>query len=97
MERKIKIIVSERETKDGRKFNVYKAVTKNGRLMDAKFRKDVSKVPEETSYVHVLEGNMNIDRKREYPVLWISEVEEITTIKEEHDEQDKKVINEYFD
>ena len=35
----IPVIVRELQTKDGKKFNAYKAVQNNGKLIDLKFRR----------------------------------------------------------
>lgn len=80
MERRIKIKVATRKTKDGREFTVYKAVTKNGALMDAKFRKEVKNIPTEDSWVTIPDGGMNISRKDEYPKLWISAVTKVEPV-----------------
>ena len=78
MERRIKIKVATR--KDGREFTVYKAVTKNGALMGAKFRKEVKNIPTEDSWVTIPDGGMNISRKDEYPKLWISAVTKVEPV-----------------
>ena len=95
-EKKIKIIVTEKKTKDGKKFNTYKTVSKNGRLIDAKFRKEVKELPEQTCYAHILVDNMNIDKTREFPVLWISKVEAYSTISDGATEGNRNAINEFF-
>lgn len=92
--KKFKVIVSEKETKEGRKFNVYKAVTNEGRLIDCKFRKEVKNLPEKTCYVHVYNTEMNIDKSREYPTLWVKAIEEIEEIGNKAD--DTTAVDEIF-
>lgn len=95
--KKIKIIVAEKQTKDGnKKFNTYKTVTKNGRLIDVKFRKEVKNLPEGTCFAEILVDNMNIDKTRQYPVLWVSAVEGYTSISEDHTEKNRKDIEDFF-
>lgn len=92
--RKIKILVSEKETKEGRKFNVYKAVTKDGRLMDCKFRKEVKNLPEKTCYIYVLPTEINIDKSREYPTIWVKSIEKIEDLGTP--DSDTKAVDELF-
>lgn len=95
--RKYKIYVEERTTSDGRKFMVYKTVTKNGRMIDAKFRKTVTQLPKEKSFVTVPEGASNISTATEYPVLWISEVTKIEPITGNGTVETEAKLAEYFD
>ena len=95
--KRIKIIVQEKKTSDGKKFNTYKAVTKNGRLIDCKFRKDVKELPTETCFANISVDSMNIDKNKEYPVMWVSAVEGYESISEVASESNKKVIDEMFD
>lgn len=94
--KKIKITVTERKTNDGKSFNSYKATTKNGNLIDVKFRKDVKNLPVKTCYAIIGVDNMNIDRKKEYPVMWVSAVEGYEDIAEAQAENNRKVIEDYF-
>lgn len=75
--REIKVRVQERKTKEGRAFKVYKAVTKNGRLIDCKFRRDCNMIPEADCKIIVNDGACNMQRNTEFPVLWVSEIVEI--------------------
>lgn len=95
-EKKIKIIVTEKTTKDGKKFNTYKTVSKNGRLTDLKFRKEVKDLPTETCYAHILPDNMNIDKTREFPVVWVNKVEAYSNISDAASESNRKAIDEFF-
>lgn len=75
----IPVIVRELETKDGKKFNVYKAVQNNGKLIDLKFRREVKNLPDRNCIIKVLPENLNIDKTRQYPALWCKKIEEIIT------------------
>ena len=93
--KKIKIKVEQRES-NGKKFNVYKTTTKNGRLMDVKFRKEVKELPTETCYAIIDIDNMNVDKNRDFPVLWVKAVESYETLTENSTEANRKAINEIF-
>lgn len=99
--KKIKIRVQEKETKDAngkvKKFNTYKTTTKNGRLMDVKFRKEVTNLPTESCYAIIGIDDMNVDKNREFPVLWVSAVQGYETLADNQVEQNRAVINEMFD
>ena len=95
--KRIKIKVQERKTSNGKSFNTYKAVTKNGRLIDAKFRKEVKELPTEDCYAIIGVDNMNVDKNKEYPVLWISAVEGYESLGEVASENNKKQLEEMFD
>lgn len=79
----IKVIVREYETKEGKKFNAFKAVQNNGKLIDLKFTRTVKNVPEQNCIIKVLPENVNIDKTRQFPVLWCKKVEEIIVPKYE--------------
>lgn len=72
---RIKIIeVAERQTKDGRKFKIFRALSDDGKRIDCKFRQAVKNLPEHPCFVLVPSGGCNVSTAKEYPVLWISEV-----------------------
>lgn len=79
----IKVIVREYETKEGKKFNAFKAVQNNGKLIDLKFTRAVKNIPEQNCIIKVLPENVNIDKTRQFPVLWCKKVEEIIVPKYE--------------
>ena len=79
----IPVIVKEFETKEGKKFNAFKAVQNNGKLIDLKFQRVVKNVPEQNCIIKVLPENVNIDKTRQFPVLWCKKVEEIIVPKYE--------------
>lgn len=76
---KFKIVkVEEVTTKDNNKFLTYKTVDKRGNFLDVKFRRAVKNAPTERCVVVVNdEDNWNIDEQRQYPVLWIAQVDAI--------------------
>lgn len=94
--KKIKILVQTKKTSEGRSFNAYKTTSKNGRLMDVKFRKEVKELPTENCYAIINVDNMNIDKNREYPVLWVKEVEGYEDLETNSKENNKKVLDEFF-
>ncbi len=73
----ISVIVKEYETKEGKKFNAFKAVQNNGKLIDLKFQRVVKNLPEENCIIKVKPENINIDKNRQFPVLWCKKIEEI--------------------
>lgn len=96
--KKIKILVQEKTTSDGKKkFNTYKAVTKNGRLIDCKFRKEVKELPVANCYAVICIDDMNVDKNKEYPTLWVSAVQSYETIGEVAQENNKKQLEDIFD
>ena len=74
---RITVLVEEKKTQDGRAFNTYKAVTKNGALVDLKFRKEVKSLPTEKSVILVHPDNINEARNTQYPTWWVAKVESI--------------------
>ena len=75
---KFKIVkIEEIQTKEGRRFNTYKTVDKRGNFMDVKFRKDCKNVPTERCVIAVNEDDWNVDDQRQYPVLWIKQVQAV--------------------
>lgn len=78
MVKKIKIIVKKGlKTRDGREFTAYKAVRQDGTLVDCRFRRDIE-APTENCIMIIDSGDKplrdycNMDRTREYPVLWVA-------------------------
>lgn len=92
MERKFKIIeVNEITTKDGKKFKAYKTVGKGGRKMDVRFVRDCNNVPSEPCVIVVNEEDCNVDTTRQYPILWVKNVERT------EDFERKNNMSDYFD
>ena len=77
--KRIKIVVREKMTSDGRKFKTYKAVSKNGALIDCKFRKEVTP-PTEDCYINVKVDNMNMQKNTAFKTLWVSAIESVEPI-----------------
>lgn len=97
--KRLEIVVTERQTADGRKFNAYHTFSKNGRRTDVKFRQDVQNKPTEHCFIEVLPENMNLNTSGRFPVLWVKAVEEIVTIEsvqDERAEENRAKIDEYF-
>ncbi|MBO5712588.1 MAG: hypothetical protein J6R88_00075 [Clostridia bacterium] len=95
--KKIKVIVSQRQTKDGKKFNAYETLDKKGNKMTLKFTQAVKDLPERTCYANVNVDDMNVDRRKEYPVVWVKAVDSYEELAEVSAENNKKVIDELFD
>ena len=94
MTRTIKIIPSRHKTKDGTKeFIAFKAVQKDGKLIDCRFTKACGAVPDDVCEIVVKDENANIDRNRLYPVLWVKKCESIKT----RAEKDKESIDVEYD
>lgn len=67
----------DKETQKKKKFTVYKAVTKAGKLIDLKFTSSCAIKPTKPCYILVYENNWNVQRNLKFPVLWVQEVEDI--------------------
>lgn len=72
--------VSEAQTKDGRKFPVYKTVIKGNKLLDLAFTQAVKNRPTEPCILRVADGKWNIDRSGLYPKCWVKEIMEIVPL-----------------
>lgn len=64
--------VEQKKNKDGNKFNTYKTVDKNGKLLDVRFTRDSRFSTDKCGTVY---GEGNIDRQRQYPCVWFKSVE----------------------
>lgn len=72
--------IEEKKNTSGQPFNTYKAVTKNNKLIDVRFRRSVPDNLKPTEVPCVLlvdEKNMNIAKNQLYPCLWINQVEDV--------------------
>lgn len=98
--RELKITVTEKATKEGRKFNTYKTYSKNGRPTEVKFRKDVTDLPKKTGFYTFDEEALNLNTTGEYPVLWIRSnpvsFREIGEATEESAAKQREAIKDYF-
>lgn len=80
----VQVRVCETKGTDGKephRFNSFKAVTKDGKLIDCKFRKEVLP-PSTNSIIEVYRKNMNMAKNTKYPCVWISKIEKITKLAE---------------
>ena len=78
MKIKVKIIeAKEITTQEGRKFLAFKTVDKAGKKMDVRFTKECRNVPRETCCIIVDDSNANVDTARQFPCLWVKDVERI--------------------
>lgn len=77
---KIRVKVEERKTKDGRLFKIYRAVQTNGKLIDLRFRKEVTNLPVNDSFIYVTKDNINLQTNLQYPRYWVKKVEKIEPI-----------------
>lgn len=90
---KFKIVrVEDKKSKTGNTFRTYKTVTKSGNFMDVKFVKTCQNVPTERCVITVNEDDWNVDDQREFPILWIKNVQAIEPIQASAPKK-----NEYFD
>lgn len=84
--KELKIRVTEVKpivTAEGKKFTAYKVLTKDGRIMDCKFRQEVKNLPTEPCIMIVDSDKCNVSTNRQYPVLWVQEVKSIEDIVKE--------------
>ena len=92
MERKFKIIeVRDITTRDGKKFKAYKTLANGGKKMDVRFQRTCNNVPTEPCVIVVNEDDCNVDTTRQYPILWVKEVQRIEEFER------KSNVSEYFD
>lgn len=70
----IKVIARNCKCKDGRTFVAYRAVQKDGTLIDCRFRRSVTDIPTSNFIMTVNHGDANISKAREFPCLWVSAV-----------------------
>ncbi len=93
---KVRIKVQERQTKEGKKFNVYKSVDKKGVFTDLKFTKACSEnspLPKEDCYIVVNTKNINLDENRLYPCYWVKAIENIFPLENERKADDRLTEN----
>lgn len=94
--RKLKVRVTERSTKDGRKFNSYKTFSKNGRATELKFTKDVTELPVKDCYIVVNDSDVNLNTSGEFPICWVKHIVSIESIEEATAENNAKKLADYF-
>lgn len=91
---KLEIRVTERKTKEGKKFNSFEVLNKDGRFMDCRFRKEVKQIPEDNCFINVLPENVSVDSKRKYPRVWIHQVE---SIEDKYSPDSNPTVEKYFE
>ena len=95
--KKIKIVVTEKTTTDGRKkFNTYHTYSKNDRRTEVKFTKDVKELPSKTCYAVINIEDMNLNTSGEFPILWVKGVVSYEDLAAASAEINRKKINDYF-
>ena len=74
---RITVVGEEKQTKDkSKKFWTYKAITKNGAMVDLKFRQEVGNIPKESKFIIVVHpDSINQARNTYYPTWWVARVE----------------------
>lgn len=97
MKHRIVVIVKESKTKDGRAFPVYQAVTKNGALVDLKFRKEVKNLPTEKSVIIVDAANLQEQKRTQFPCWWVYEIDAIEPFKVDTAANEKRVADVFGD
>lgn len=78
MVKEIKLIAKTFKTKEGKPFTSFKAVQKDGTLVDCKFRQKGSDnkpiVMPSASCIMVIDSeHLSFNRTKQYPVLWVRE------------------------
>lgn len=86
--KKIEIIKRVVTTKEGKSFDAFKAVQKDGKLIDLKFKKEVKNLPSESCFMFVEKENINVNRSGKYPVVWVAKVEKYEESKTIRDNTD---------
>lgn len=66
----LRVKIFERQTRDGKKFNVYKAILDNKRYCDLSFTMDCTEVKAKYDFV-LVEPYVNIDTNRLYPRIYV--------------------------
>lgn len=75
---KIKIVeVKDVKLPNGIGFKAYRCALKDGNVMDLKFQRAAHNIPTERCWIYVSEGNFNVSRRKEYPVVWVKDVNRI--------------------
>lgn len=80
---KLRVKVKRITTKDGKTFDAYETVGKNGMRITVKFRKEVKNLPEKDSFIVVPLDKMNYAKNTIYPTIWIHQVLEVIPVEVE--------------
>lgn len=92
--KEIRLIANEVNGKDGKKWVAFKAVKKDGKLIDCRFRRDCNMIPTESCIIVVDVTKINIATNRLYPVLWVENILEIRSVKDNNTADNR--LNEMF-
>lgn len=89
---KIKVIeVKKIKTNDGKQFDAFKTIGKGGRKMDLRFVQGCNNIPTEPCFIEVNDEDANVDTTRQYPILWVKNVQSIIPFER------KNNLKDYFD
>jgi hypothetical protein len=91
---KLRIRVKRITTKDGRTFDAYETIGKNGTRINVKFRKEVKNLPSADSYIIVPVEKMNYAKNTIYPTIWVHEITSVIPLEDE--KQVDKALFEIF-
>lgn len=80
--KEIRLIAKEVDGKDGKKWLSFKAVKKDGKLIDCRFARACNIIPTESCIIVVDPSEINIATNRLYPILWVNNIIEIKSVKE---------------
>lgn len=82
MAKEIKIKVTNVRDVDynGRKFKAYHCLDGDGNNVELKFTRECHNVPTERCFIYVDSDKVNVNRKKEYPVVWVKDVNRIEPI-----------------
>ena len=83
MAKEVKIKITEVKNvklPNGVAFKAYRCALKDGNIMDLKFQRAAHNIPTERCWIYVSEGNFNVSRRKEYPVVWVKDVNRIEPI-----------------
>ena len=80
---KLRVRVKRITTKDGKTFDAYETVGKNGVRINVKFRKEVKNVPSTDSYIIVPIDKVNYAKNTIYPTIWVHEINKVIPLEEE--------------
>lgn len=83
----------------GEKFPTFKTIRKDGKFMNLRFRKEVENVPVSDCFIFVANENCSIDKNRQYPVLWVHEIDHAEPLFQPNVQQEtqKTAIAEFLD
>lgn len=93
--RKLEIIVKQRENKvNHKKFQSYAVKMKGDKWVDTRFVTSIPKeeLPKSHSFIFVDDDKMNMDKRGQYPKLWIREIKSIELI-----ERPLEDLDQYFE